>query len=317
MSQNIEHIDCLIIGSGPAGYTAAIYTSRAFLKTVVYEGDRPGGQLTVTTEIDNFPGYPKGVAGTVMMEDLKTQATRFGTEVRTGSILDVDTQSYPFKVKTEYGDNLLANAIIVATGASAKYLGLESEKRFFGGGVSACAVCDGFFYRGKDVAVVGGGDTAIEQATYLAKICRKVYLLVRRDVFRASKSMQKRVMEIDNIEVLWNTQVKEFFGEENQFCSVLKGVTVKNSATGEETALHIDGFFLAIGHTPNSTIFKGKLDMDEIGYIKTNGFSTKTNVPGIFAAGDVRDNVFQQAIVAAGSGAMAGMEAERFLAKLE
>ena len=317
MSNNIEQIDCLILGSGPAGYTAAIYASRACLKTVVYEGYRPGGQLTITTEIDNFPGYPKGVTGTVMMEDLKTQAMRFGTEVRMGSILEVDTQSYPFKVKSEYGGDLLAKAIIVATGASAKYLGLESEERFRGGGISACATCDGFFYRGKDVAVVGGGDTAIEQATYLAKICRKVYLIVRRDEFRASKPMQQRIMAIENVEILWNTQVKEFFGEEAQFCSILKGAILKNSATGEETMLHIDGFFLAIGHTPNSAIFRGKLDMDEIGYIKTSGFSMKTNVPGIFAAGDVRDNVFQQAIVAAGSGAMAGMEVERFLAGLE
>lgn len=313
MLQNIEHIDCLIIGSGPAGYTAGIYASRADLKTVIYEGIQPGGQLTTTTEIENFPGYPNGVSGQVMMEELKTQATRFGAETRMGNIVEVDADSRPFRVKDDFGAEFLTDVIIVATGASAKYLGLESEEKFKGGGVSACATCDGFFYRGKDVAVVGGGDTAAEEATYLAKLCKKVYLIVRRDELRASKAMQERVMQTPNIEILWNTQTKELRGEEGQFNNTLQEAILKNSKTGEERTIAIDGFFVAVGHKPNSDIFRGILDMDEVGYIKTVPGSTVTNVPGIFAAGDVQDKVFRQAITAAATGAMAAMEAERFL----
>ena len=309
----MDHIQCLILGSGPAEYTTAIYTCRADIKTVIYEGPITGGQLMQTTEIENFPGYPEGVHGSQMMDDIRRQAERFGAEFRMGSIVEVDASQRPFRCKTEYGDELLADTIVVATGASARYLGLETEEQFKGGGVSACATCDGFFFRGKDVAVVGGGDTACEDATYLANLCNKVYLIVRRDVLRASKAMQHRVMNTPNIEVLWNTNTKELFGEVSGFMSELKGAVVYNNKTGEERTLNIEGFFEAIGHTPNTQVFKGIVDMDETGYIITKPKSTATNVPGIFAAGDCQDPKYRQAIIAAGSGAMAGMEVERFI----
>ena len=309
----MDHIQCLILGSGHAGYTTAIYTCRADIKTVIYEGPITGGQLMQTTEIENFPGYPEGVHGSQMMDDIRRQAERFGAEFRMGSIVEVDASQRPFRCKTEYGDELLADTIVVATGASARYLGLETEEQFKGGGVSACATCDGFFFRGKDVAVVGGGDTACEDATYLANLCNKVYLIVRRDVLRASKAMQHRVMNTPNIEVLWNTNTKELFGEVSGFMSELKGAVVYNNKTGEERTLNIEGFFEAIGHTPNTQVFKGIVAMDETGYIITKPKSTATNVPGIFAAGDCQDPKYRQAIIAAGSGAMAGMEVERFI----
>ena len=308
-----ERIQLLIIGSGPAGYTAAIYTGRADIKTIVYEGTLTGGQLMQTTEIENFPGYPQGVKGPEMMNDLRLQAERFGTIFRMGSIVEIDTTKRPFKVKAEYGEALLADTIIVATGASARYLGLPTEEQFKGGGVSACATCDGYFYRGKDVAVVGGGDTACEDASYLANLCNKVYMIVRRDVLRASKAMQHRVMNTPNIEILWNTQTKELFGEVNGFMSALKGAVLFDSKTGEERTIYIDGFFEAIGHIPNTDVLKGKVEMDETGYIITKPKSTATTVTGIFAAGDCQDKTYRQAIVAAGSGAMAAIEVERFL----
>ena len=313
MNDNIEHIQCLILGFGPAGYTAAIYTGRADIKTIVYEGTLTGGQLMQTTEIENFPGYPQGVKGPEMMNDLRLQAERFGTIFRMGSIVEIDTTKRPFKVKAEYGEELLADTIIVATGASARYLGLPTEEQFKGGGVSACATCDGYFYRGKDVAVVGGGDTACEDASYLANLCNKVYMIVRRDVLRASKAMQHRVMNTPNIEILWNTQTKELFGEVNGFMSALKGAVLFDSKTGEERTIYIDGFFEAIGHIPNTDVLKGKVEMDETGYIITKPKSTATTVTGIFAAGDCQDKTYRQAIVAAGSGAMAAIEVERFL----
>lgn len=313
MNDNIEHIQCLILGSGPAGYTAAIYTGRADIKTIVYEGTLTGGQLMQTTEIENFPGYPQGVKGPEMMNDLRLQAERFGTIFRMGSIVEIDTTKRPFKVKAEYGEELFADTIIVATGASARYLGLPTEEQFKGGGVSACATCDGYFYRGKDVAVVGGGDTACEDASYLANLCNKVYMIVRRDVLRASKAMQHRVMNTPNIEILWNTQTKELFGEVNGFMSALKGAVLFDSKTGEERTIYIDGFFEAIGHIPNTDVLKGKVEMDKTGYIITKPKSTATTVTGIFAAGDCQDKTYRQAIVAAGSGAMAAIEVERFL----
>jgi thioredoxin reductase (NADPH) len=312
----MEKTKCLIIGSGPAGYTAAIYASRADLKPIVYQGMEPGGQLTTTTEVENFPGYPEGIDGPAMMEDFKKQAERFGADIRWGVVTDVDTTKRPFKVKIDDGNELEADTIIIATGATAKYLGLESEERFKGGGVSACATCDGFFYKGKDVAVVGGGDTAAEEATYLANLCRKVYLIHRRDELRASKAMQKKVFNTPNIEVLWNTEVKEIVGEEKGFTKALNGAILVNNKTGEEFKIDIEGFFVAIGHKPNTDIFKGKLDMDETGYLITKPDSTATNVPGIFAAGDVQDKHFRQAITAAGTGAMAAIEAERFLGEV-
>ncbi len=313
----MEKTKCLIIGSGPAGYTAAIYASRADLKPIVYQGMEPGGQLTTTTEVENFPGYPEGIDGPTMMEQFKKQAERFGADIRWGVVTDVDTSERPFKVKVDDGTELLADTVIIATGATAKYLGLESEERFKGGGVSACATCDGFFYKGKDVAVVGGGDTAAEEATYLANLARKVYLIHRRDELRASKAMQKKVFNTPNIEVLWNTEVKEIVGEEKGFTKALNGAILVNNKTGEEFKIDIEGFFVAIGHKPNTEIFKGKLDMDETGYLITKCDSTATNVPGIFAAGDVQDKHYRQAITAAGTGAMAAIEAERFLGEQE
>ena len=305
----IERIKCLIIGSGPAGYTAAIYASRANLNPVVYEGGQPGGQLTTTTEIDNFPGYPQGITGTEMMEDLKKQAERFGTQVRYGIVTKVDFSKRPFAVEIDSEKKIEANTVIIATGATAKYLGLPSEEKFRGQGVSACATCDGFFYRKKDVAVVGGGDTACEEATYLASLCNKVYLIVRRDVLRASKAMQERVLNTPNIEVLWNTNTKEILGDDFG----VTGAALVNSKTGEESEIKIHGFFLAIGHHPNSDVFKEYIETNNEGYIITEGKSQKTNVPGVFAAGDVQDPTYRQAIAAAGSGCRAAMDAEKFL----
>ena len=309
----MENTKCLIIGSGPAGYTAAIYAARADLKPIVYEGMQPGGQLTTTTEVDNFPGYSEGVEGPKMMEDLKKQAERFGSEIRWGMVTSVDTSQRPFKVTIDDGNELLAETLIIATGATAQYLGLESETKFKGGGVSACATCDGFFYKGKDVAVVGGGDTAAEEATYLANIVNKVYLIHRRDELRASKAMVARVMNTPNIEVLWDSEVKEITGTEQGFIKALDGAIVTNKKTGKERKIDIEGFFVAIGHKPNTKLFIDKLDMDETGYLITQPDSTATNVPGIFAAGDVQDKHYRQAITAAGTGCMAAIESERFI----
>ncbi len=305
----MERVKCLIIGSGPAGYTAAIYASRANLNPVVYEGIQPGGQLTTTTEIDNFPGYPQGITGTEMMEDLKKQAERFGTEVRYGAVTKVDFSNRPFVLEIDGSKNIEAETVIIATGATAKYLGLPSEEKFRGQGVSACATCDGFFYRKKDVAVVGGGDTACEEATFLAGLCNKVYMIVRRDVLRASKAMQERVLNTPNIEVLWNTNTKEILGDEFG----VTGAALVNNKTGEEREIKIHGFFLAIGHHPNSEVFKEFVQTNQEGYIITEGKSQKTNVPGVFAAGDVQDPTYRQAIAAAGSGCRAAMDAEKFL----
>lgn len=308
-----EKVKCLIIGSGPAGYTAAIYAARANLSPVMYEGLQPGGQLTTTTEVENFPGYPQGVTGPVMMEDLKAQATRFGTDVRWGMATKVDFSGPVHKVWIDDTHLVEAETVIIATGATAKYLGLEDEKKYAGGGVSACATCDGFFYRGKDVAVVGGGDTAAEEAMYLAGLCRKVYLIVRRDVLRASRVMAERVSKTPNIEILWKHQTKGLFGD-----GVVEGATlVKNlGEPGEkEVKIKIDGFFLAIGHTPNSEIFAEYLDRDPVGYIQTVPGSTKTKVPGVFACGDVQDPHYRQAVTAAGTGCMAAIDAERYLSE--
>ena len=304
-----EKIRCLIIGSGPAVYTAAIYAARANLNPVVYEGMQPGGQLTTTTEIDNFPGYPTGVSGNDLMEDLKKQAERFGTTVRYGTVTKVDFGIRPFRLIVDGEKEILADTVIIATGASAKYLGLPSEEKFRGAGVSACATCDGFFYRKKDVAVVGGGDTACEEATYLAGLCNKVYLIVRRDVLRASKAMQQRVMNTSNIEILWNTNTREILGDEYG----VTGAALVNNRSGEEFEIKIHGFFLAIGHHPNSEVFSEFVDTDEQGYIITSGKSQMTSVKGVFAAGDVQDPVYRQAIAAAGSGCRAAMDAEKFL----
>ncbi len=309
----MEETKCLIIGSGPAGYTAAIYAARADLKPLMYQGMEPGGQLTTTTEVDNFPGYPEGIDGPTMMEDLKKQAERFGTEIRWGMVTNVDTTERPFKVTTDDGAEILAETIIIATGATAKYLGLESEELFKGGGVSACATCDGFFYKGKDVAVVGGGDTAAEEATYLANMCRKVYLIHRRDELRASKAMQKRVLNTPNIELLWHHEVKEIVGTVEGFNKALNGAILFDNRTGEERKIDIEGFFVAIGHTPNSNLFVDKIQMDDTGYLITKSDSTATSVEGIYAAGDIQDKHFRQAITAAGTGCMAAIEAERFL----
>ncbi|MBQ7772812.1 MAG: thioredoxin-disulfide reductase [Bacteroidales bacterium] len=305
----IERIKCLIIGSGPAGYTAAIYTSRANLNPVLYEGIQPGGQLTTTTEIDNFPGYPQGVTGSEMMEDLKKQAQRFGADIRFGIVTKVDFSKRPFTIEIDSEKKVEAETVIIATGATAKYLGLPSEEKFRGQGVSACATCDGFFYRKKDVAVVGGGDTACEEATYLAGMCNKVYMIVRRDELRASKAMQERVFNTPNIEVLWNTNTKEILGDDFG----VTGAALVNNKTGEESEIKIHGFFLAIGHHPNSEVFREFVQTNPEGYIITEGKSQKTNVPGVFAAGDVQDPTYRQAIAAAGSGCRAAMDAEKFL----
>ena len=305
----MEKVKVLIIGSGPAGYTAAIYTSRANLSPVLYEGIEPGGQLTTTTEIENFPGYPEGITGSAMMEDLKKQAQRFGADVRRGIITDLELSQRPFKVKVDHEHEIEAEAIIVSTGASAKYLGLESEAKFRGMGVSACATCDGFFYRKKDVAVVGGGDTACEEATYLASICRKVYLIVRKNYLRASKAMQERVFNTPNIEVLFEHNTKEVLGDENG----VTGALLYHSETKEERTIDIMGFFLAIGHNPNTEFLKGQLELDEQKYIKVVPGTSKTSVEGVFAAGDVKDPHYRQAITAAGSGCIAALDCERWL----
>ena len=315
MSNTVERIKCLIIGSGPAGYTAAIYAARADMKPVMYTGMQMGGQLTTTTEVDNFPGYPNGTDGTAMMEDLKNQAERFGTDVRFGMITKVDFSTEVggiHKVVVDETTEIEANTIIISTGATAKYLGLESEQRLIGGGVSACATCDGFFYKGQDVVVVGAGDTAAEEATYLANICSKVTMLVRKDHMRASKAMQHRVNKTENIEVLYNTEIDEVLGD-----NVVEGVRAVNNQSGDKHDIPVTGVFIAIGHTPNTQLFKGVLDMDETGYLITKGKSTKTNVPGVFAAGDVQDKEYRQAVTAAGTGCMAALDAERYLGALE
>lgn len=309
MNTEFEKTKCLIIGSGPAGYTAAIYAARADLKPIVYEGLQPGGQLTITTEVENFPGYPDGITGPEMMEQLKKQAQRFGTDVRWGIVNKVDFSERPFKISADDGKKILADTVIIATGASAKWLGIESEKKYNGQGVSACATCDGFFYRGKDVAIVGGGDTAAEEATYLAKLCKKVYMIVRRDELRASKAMQEKVFNTPNIEILWNHTTKEILGD----FSGVNGVLLSNTKTGEEKHIDIHGFFVAIGHSPNTDLFKGQIKLDEMDYIITTPGTTQTNIEGVFAAGDVQDHHYRQAITAAGTGCMAAIEAERFL----
>lgn len=311
---DVEKVKCLIIGSGPAGYTAAIYAARANLSPVMYEGLQPGGQLTTTTEVENYPGYPEGITGPVMMEDLQKQAQRFGTDVRWGMATKVDFSGEVHKVWVDDSKVIEAETVIIATGATAKYLGLEDEQKYAGGGVSACATCDGFFYKGKDVAVVGGGDTATEEAMYLAGLCRKVYLIVRRDELRASKVMAERTLKTENIEILWKHQVKGLFGENN----VVEGAhLVKN--LGEENEeyvdIKIDGFFLGIGHKPNSDIFAEYLDTNEVGYIQTTPGTAKTKVPGVFACGDVQDDQYRQAVTAAGSGCMAAIDAERYLSE--
>jgi len=308
MENKIEK--CIIIGSGPAGYTAAIYAARAALQPLLISGLQIGGQLTTTTEVENYPGFPNGIHGPEMMELFRKQAERFGTRFHYASVTKVDFSGPIHKIYTDDNKEFLTHTVIIATGASAKWLGLESEQRLNGMGVSACAVCDGFFFRGQDVAVVGGGDTAAEEATYLAKLCNKVYLLVRRDQMRASKVMQERVFNTPNIEVLWNTETLEILGENS-----VTGVRVRNNKTGEIKELSVTGFFVAIGHKPNSEPFKGWLDMDEQGYIKTIPGSTKTNIKGVFAAGDVQDKVYRQAVTAAGSGCMAALDAERYLAE--
>jgi len=311
---SIEKLKTLIIGSGPAGYTAAIYASRADLKPVLYTGMEPGGQLTTTTEVDNFPGYPKGIDGPQMMMELKEQAERFGTDVRIGEVTKVnfkDNKDEYHEVVVNNETIIQAKTISISTGASAKYLGIESEQRLIGGGVSACAVCDGFFYKGQEVAIVGGGDTAAEEATYLSNICSKVTMLVRRDVMRASKAMQHRVNSKENIVVKYNTEVVEVIGE-----NVVEGLKMINNKTNKTENIDITGFFVAIGHKPNTDIFIGQLDMDDTGYIITNGKSTKTNKPGVFASGDVQDKEYRQAVTAAGTGCMAALDAERYLASI-
>ncbi|RUT79727.1 thioredoxin-disulfide reductase [Ancylomarina longa] len=312
---DVEKVKCLIVGSGPAGYTAAIYAARANLKPVLIEGLQPGGQLTTTTEIDNFPGYPDGITGSEMMADLKKQAERFGTDCRWGLVTSVDFSSYPHKVIVDDKKLIEAETVILATGATAKYLGFPTEEKYMGSGVSACATCDGFFYRGKDVAVVGGGDTAAEEATYLAGLCNKVYLIVRKPFLRASKTMQDRVFRTKNIEVLFEHNTKELYGD-----GVVEGVKlIKRMGEPDESEVDvkIDGFFLAIGHTPNSKIFNGYLKTDAQGYVLTEPETTKTNVHGVFACGDLKDPHYRQAITSAGSGCRAAMDAERFLSERE
>lgn len=308
---------CLIIGSGPAGYTAAIYAARADMRPLLYEGMQPGGQLTITTEIENFPGFPGGISGTALMEEMRKQALNFNADIRRGNVEKVDFSSRPFKVWVDdiYNEEHIieASTVIIATGATAKWLGSESEKAFSGGGVSACATCDGFFYKGMDVAVIGGGDTACEEATYLAKICRKVYLIHRRDTLRASKAMQARVLGTHNIVPVWNSCVAEFYGESSGFDKELKGIKVENIQTSEITDIPVSGAFIAIGHHPNSDIFKHQIEVDASGYIKTKPHSTQTNIPGVFAAGDIQDTQYRQAITAAATGCMAALEAERFI----
>jgi thioredoxin reductase (NADPH) len=311
METKIEHITCLIIGSGPAGYTAAIYAARADLKPVLYTGLTPGGQLTETTEVDNFPGYPKGITGPELMEDLKAQAERFGTQVRFGLVTKADLNVTPKRVWVDETTEITADTVIISTGASAKWIGLENETRLrmSAGGVSACAVCDGFFFKGQDVAIVGAGDTAAEEATYLSKLCKKVYMIVRRGEMRASKAMQQRVKNTPNIEILWDSETLDILGKDT-----VEGAVVKNNKTNETRTLNITGFFVAIGHNPNTAIFKSQLDMDELGYLHVVPGSTKTNIEGVFAVGDCADKTYRQAVTAAGSGCMGALDAERYLA---
>lgn len=312
MSSEIENVKVLIIGSGPAGYTAAIYASRAGLNPVLYTGGQPGGQLTITTDVENYPGYPEGIMGPEMMEDFRKQAERFGTQVRYGMVTKVDFSGTPHKVIVDDQKEIHADTVIISTGASAKWLGIESEERLNGKGVSACAVCDGFFFRGQDVAIVGAGDTACEEASYLANICNKVYMLVRRDEMRASQIMQNRVLKNPKIEVLWNTETEEILGSDE-----VEGARIFNNKSGEKRELKISGFFVAIGHEPNTAIFKDFIDMDESGYILTKPGSTQTNVKGVFACGDAQDHIYRQAVTAAGTGCMAALDAERYLAAQE
>ncbi|MDR0789381.1 MAG: thioredoxin-disulfide reductase [Bacteroidales bacterium] len=304
-----EQLRCTIIGSGPAGYTAAIYAARADLKPVLFEGIQPGGQLTITTEIENFPGYPQGISGEQMMEDLKQQALRFGTQIRNATIEKADLSKRPFVLEDENGNCCETDVLIVATGASARWLGLDSEKKFMGQGVSACATCDGFFYRNQVVGVVGGGDTACEEASYLSNICKKVFLFVRRDELRASKAMQERVLNNEKIEIVWNNKPVEILGDE----SGVTGVRLENTKTSEQKDLSLMGIFIAIGHNPNTDVFKGQLELDNEGYIVTKGGTSHTNIKGVFAAGDVQDTLYRQAITAAASGCKAAIDAERFL----
>ena len=305
----MEHHAVLIIGSGPAGYTAAIYAARAGLNPLLYQGLQPGGQLTITTEVENYPGYAEGVQGPQMMEDFRQQALRMGTEIRYGIVTKVDLNAHPKRITVDGQVEFTADAVIIATGASAKWLGLPSEQRLNGHGVSACAVCDGFFFRGQDVAVVGGGDTAAEEATYLAKICKSVHLIVRRDELRASKAMQERVFRTPNLTVHWNSETDEILGAEQ-----VEGVRLRNTVDGSLREIVVQGFFVAIGHTPNTLLFQGQLDMDETGYLLTVPGSTRTKIEGVFAAGDAQDKIYRQAVTAAGTGCMAALDAERWLA---
>jgi len=310
MDNQTEKVNLLIIGSGPAGYTAAIYASRANLKPVLYQGIQPGGQLTITTEVENYPGFPEGIQGPELMIHFEKQAQRMGADIRYGLATKVDFSSHPLKVEIDEEKWIEADSVIISTGASAKWLGLESEQRLNGHGVSACAVCDGFFFRGKEVAIVGAGDTAAEEALYLSKLCSKVHMFIRRDEMRASKIMQDRVMNTQNIKMYWNTETDEILGEKT-----VEAVRIKNNKTGEKSEIPIKGFFVAIGHTPNSEIFKGFIDMDEAGYIKTVAGTSKTNLEGVFASGDVQDKIYRQAVTAAGSGCMAALDAERYLSE--
>ena len=311
MDNNSERIHCLIIGSGPAGYTAAIYAARANIKPVLYQGIQPGGQLTITTEVENYPGYANGIQGPEMMVDFEKQAARMGADIRYGLATKVDFSKQPYKIWIDDEKLIEADAIIIATGASAKWLGLESEQRLNGYGVSACAVCDGFFFRGKEVAIVGAGDTAAEEALYLSKLCTTVHMLIRKSEMRASKVMQERVKKTPNIKIYWNSEVDEVIGE-----SKVQALRIKNNKTGENQEIAVSGFFVAIGHEPNSAIFKEWIDMDDAGYIKTIPGTSKTNVDGIFAAGDVQDKIYRQAVTAAGTGCMAALDAERYLGSL-
>ncbi len=304
----MNHYKCFIIGSGPAGYTAAIYASRAGLNPILFEGQQPGGQLTITNDVENYPGYPNGIMGPQMMDEFKNQAIRMGADIRNGMVTKVDFTKRPYTLIIDDNQEFTSDSVIIATGASAKWLGLPSETKFNGSGVSACAVCDGFFYKGNDVAIVGGGDTACEEATYLAKICRKVYMIVRKDHLKASKAMQNRVFNTENIEVIWEHETKEILGDK-----VVNGVLLSNVITGEETKLDIEGFFVAIGHKPNTDIFKDYLSLDETGYIITKPGSTHTNIEGVFACGDVQDHQYRQAVTAAGTGCMAALDCERWL----
>jgi thioredoxin reductase (NADPH) len=313
MSEQIEHIHCLIIGSGPAGYTAAIYAARADLKPVMYTGPQPGGQLTITTDVENYPGYPDGIMGPEMMENFRKQAERLGTDIRYGMVTKVDFSGKPpYKVQIDENKDVLADTVLISTGASAKWLGIPSETKLNGHGVSACAVCDGFFFRGKEVAIVGAGDTACEEASYLAKICSKVYMIVRKSEFRASKAMQHRVMNTPNIEIHFNSETDEIIGENK-----VDAVRIKNNKTNEMVTIPIGGFFVAIGHKPNTDIFKDYLEMDETGYLITTPGTSKTKVEGVFACGDAQDKIYRQAVTAAGSGCMAALDAERYISAKE